>query len=80
MVVSSFVNPSTTGTARALRSIGAPWRTWLPLVSAARQQATTRRGGVIRSQAGIITFQRSYRFALANAGQGHLFATFARGQ
>jgi len=80
MVVSQFTTPSTAGTARALRSIGVPWRLWLPLVSAARQQSITRRGGVVRSQAGIITFQRSYRFALANSGQGRIFVTFPRGQ
>lgn len=78
MVVSQYSAPSTAGTARALRSIGAPWRIWLPIVSQARQQSNTRRGGVIRSRLGTLTYQQSYRFAIANAGQG-LFVTFPRG-
>lgn len=78
MVVSQYTAPSTAGTARALRSIGAHWRTWLPLVSAARQQAQTRVAGVLRSKAGTVTFQHSYRFALTQAGAG-IFVTFPRG-
>jgi hypothetical protein len=79
MVVSSFVNPSTTGTARALRSIGAPWRLWLPLVTAAGRQATTRSAGVIQSRIGTVTYQHSFRFAMSHT-RNNLFITFPRGQ
>jgi len=79
MVVSQFTTPSTAGTARALRSIGVHWRTWLPLVSAARQQSITRRGGVVQSRIGTVTFQHSFRFAISYT-RNNLFVTFPRGQ